>query len=244
MRRARRSRANPDPARSALLASACSSPAPPAAADEFDKYALESVSASLSSTQAGAHADFTTSFALTEEGRPALRLHPRHLRRPAAGGDRQPAELPALHPRPARQEPAQSECPQDSQVGVSEVTPRRRNQRHPARARLQHGVARRGHRRPLRPLRRALPVVINVRVDPIDYSLVAAVEGAPSAAELISATTTFWGVPAAPIHDELRLTPEEALQLRTPPRRPRIGPAGNPLPLQPDRLHACSARSR
>ena len=35
---------------------------PAAAADEFEKYGLESVSASLSSSQAGVHADFTISF--------------------------------------------------------------------------------------------------------------------------------------------------------------------------------------
>ena len=61
------------------------------------------------------------------------------------------------------------------------------------------------------------PSLINVRVDPIDYSLVASVEGAPSAAELVAAKTTLWGVPAAPIHDEFRLTPEEALQIELPP---------------------------
>lgn len=36
---------------------------PASAADEFEKYELESVSASLSSSQAGVHADFTISFA-------------------------------------------------------------------------------------------------------------------------------------------------------------------------------------
>src|SRR5918994_4952011 len=39
-----------------------------AAAAEFEKYELESVSVELSSTQAGAHADFTTAFALSENG--------------------------------------------------------------------------------------------------------------------------------------------------------------------------------
>ena len=39
-----------------------------AQAEEFDKYGLESVSAELSTTQAGAHADITLGFAFTRDG--------------------------------------------------------------------------------------------------------------------------------------------------------------------------------
>ena len=60
------------------------------------------------------------------------------------------------------------------------------------------------------------PTLINIRVDPVNYSLIASVEGASAAAGLIGAATTFWGVPAAPAHDRLRLTPEEALNLELP----------------------------
>ena len=51
---------------SLLVAARRVAPLPPSAA-EFDKYELESVSASLSTTQAGAHADFTIVFELTHE---------------------------------------------------------------------------------------------------------------------------------------------------------------------------------
>jgi hypothetical protein len=61
------------------------------------------------------------------------------------------------------------------------------------------------------------PAVINVEVDPIDYSLIAKVEGAAAAAELIAADTTLWGVPAAESHDEFRLTPQEAIEEKLPP---------------------------
>jgi len=60
------------------------------------------------------------------------------------------------------------------------------------------------------------PTVINVRVNQDDYSLTAAIEGAPAAASLIGSTSTFWGVPGAPSHDALRLTPEEALHFELP----------------------------
>jgi hypothetical protein len=46
--------------------------------------------------------------------------------------------------------------------------------------------------------------------------LVASVEGSPSAAALLEASTTLWGVPAADSHDELRLTPNEAVHSELP----------------------------
>jgi hypothetical protein len=61
------------------------------------------------------------------------------------------------------------------------------------------------------------PAFINVRVNPIDYSVVATLEGAPSTADLLKAETTLWGIPAASSHDEDRLTPEEALNNEAPP---------------------------
>src|SRR4029077_12630766 len=61
------------------------------------------------------------------------------------------------------------------------------------------------------------PAFINVRVDPTDYSLVASIEGAPSKAGLLEATTTLWGVPAAKSHDKERLTPQEAREGKFPP---------------------------
>ncbi|HEX6601342.1 MAG TPA: hypothetical protein VF030_01745, partial [Solirubrobacterales bacterium] len=189
------------------------------AAEEFDKYALESVSAELSSTQAGAHSNFTVGFELTEneaENRPygltrdiLVQLPPGFI------GNPQPFTRCTL--AQFGEKPEESECPQDAQVGVAEI-------------RLAGAI----NGTLLEPVynmespggdivaRFALfagpyPSLINVRVDPTDYSLVAAVEGAPAAAELISARTTFWGVPAADENDELRLTPMEALKGELPP---------------------------
>jgi hypothetical protein len=187
------------------------------AAEEFDKYKLESVGASLSSNQAGAHADMTISFALSEEEKehqPFARTRDLFISLPP-GVIGNPQNFPRCSVGQLGQEPKKSECPQDAQVGVTQITLAEigtfveplYNMYSPggdivARFGLFAGI---------------YPAVINVRVNPIDYSLTAAVEGAPSAAELISAKSTLWGVPAAQSHDELRLTPGEALEHETPP---------------------------
>ena len=159
---------------------ACSSPAPPPRkAANSEKYALESVSASLSTNQAGAHADFTADFALNEkEGEPYAYTSDILVSLPP-GFIGNPQKFPRCTLAQLGGEPAESECPQDSQIGISEVTLGGEHQWHPGRARLQHGapggdiVARFGL------FAGPYPSVINVRVNPIDYSLVASVEGHP-----------------------------------------------------------------
>ncbi|MGN6254283.1 MAG: hypothetical protein ACTHO8_04795 [Solirubrobacterales bacterium] len=203
------------------------------AAEEFDKYELKSVGASLSSKLAGAHADMTISFALSEnesEHRPFARTRDLFFSLPP-GVIGNPQPFPRCTVAQFGNEPHESECPQDAQVGISEVTLAEigtlvepvYNMTSPggdivARFGLYAGI---------------YPTVINVRVNPIDYSLTAAVEGAPSAAELISAKTTLWGVPAAEEHDELRLTPGEAIEHRLPPEgrksdKPKVPFLSNP----------------
>ncbi|MGN6276149.1 MAG: hypothetical protein ACTHNP_09525, partial [Solirubrobacterales bacterium] len=189
------------------------------AAKEFEKYALESVSASLSTNQAGAHADLTTSFSLTHtEGSPpfpfALTRNVEVHVPPGMIGN--PQGIPRCTIAQFGNATNESECPIDSQVGITEVTVSGNingtflepiyNMPSPG----GDVVARLGFYAAL------YPTFINIRVNPIDYSLVASIEGAPSAAGLIKATTTLWGVPAAPSHDELRLTPVEALGGETP----------------------------
>lgn len=196
----------------AALCAALLAAAPASAAD----YELESVSASLSSNQAGAHADLTVFFEISEEGgkptgftRDVLISLP-----PGMIGDPQASPLCTL--AEFGEGIASSECSQDSQIGVSEVklagtlnetflTPVY-NMPSPG----GDVVARFGFYAAF------YPIIVNVRVDPIDYSLVAAAEGAPSAAELLSTKTTIWGVPSADSHDALRLTPEEAFDHEVP----------------------------
>jgi len=63
--------------------------------------------------------------------------------------------------------------------------------------------------------------------DPSDHTVVSRVEGISSASGLSGATTTLWGVPASPIHDGERITPQEAIDGNAPPQgRKATAPKG------------------
>jgi len=184
---------------------------PAEAIEEFENYAVESVSAELSTTQAGAHADFTTTFVLAQKsGEPyGLTRDIEAALPPGLIGN--PQGIPRCSSVQLGKSPEESECPVSAQVGVSEVTLGGGNHgtyTEPVYNMPSPGgdiVARFGL------FAGPYPIVINARVNPVDYSVTAYIEGAPAAASLIAASTTLWGVPAAPSHNFLRLTPEEAL---------------------------------
>ncbi|HEY6729773.1 MAG TPA: hypothetical protein VI039_01985, partial [Solirubrobacterales bacterium] len=173
-------------------------------------YEVTSLSSSLSSAQAGAHADFSLGFELASEGGKPNGLTRDLLFTLPPGLIGNPQKLPRCTLAQFGENVEESNCPQDSQVGVSVITLAGKvngtftepvfNMPSPG----GEIVARFGVWAAI------YPTLINIRVNPIDYSLEAAVEGAPSAAELIGAETTFWGVPAADSHDDLRLTVQEA----------------------------------
>jgi hypothetical protein len=208
--------------------------APASAEKDFTKYAIESAFAELSSVQAGAHADLATGFTLTstDESPP----HPQGFTRdvvvrlpPGLFGNPQAVPLCSLDEFGS----GLGSCAQDAQVGVAEVT--------------LSGDAVKTFIEPIYNLETSsgdvaarfgfyaatYPTVINVRLDPVDNTLVAAVEGASAAAEPIGVTTTFWGVPAAPIHDALRLTPSEGLAGTLPPGGRKSGRAEVPFMTNP-----------
>ncbi|HEU4462958.1 MAG TPA: hypothetical protein VFR75_10235, partial [Solirubrobacterales bacterium] len=211
----------------ALLTLCSALGASPAAAErEFFKYDLESVSAELSSKQAGAHADLTVSFELnsTEEVKPKPYAFTRDiLVKLPPGMIGNPQRFPRCTLGELGPEPKESKCPQDAQVGVAEVKLAGGIDTtliEPIYNMVSPGgeiVARLGFFAGL------YPTIVNVRVNPVDYSLEAAVEGASAAAEVIAADTTLWGVPAAPIHDALRLTPQEAFEQELPPEGRKSG---------------------
>lgn len=188
-----------------------------AVASEPDRYALESASVSLSTQQAGAHADLTTSFSLAQENNEPFGLTKDVIVSLPPGVIGNPQRFPRCSFAQLGETPSASECPQNSQLGVSLLTLGGDSSGtfiEPIYNMYSPGgdiVARLGL------FAGPYPAVINVRVNPLDYSLEATVEGAPAAAQLISASTTLWGVPALPIHDELRLTPKEAAQHELPP---------------------------
>ena len=188
------------------------------AAEDFSNYAVESVSASLSTPQAGAHADMTIGFTLThnKKGEPyALTRDVKVALPPGVGGN--PQAIPFCTIAEFGGSPEESNCSQDSQVGVTEITlveptPTTLiepiyNMEPPEGGK---SVARFGF------YAAGYPTFINVKIDPSDYGLIATVEGAASAAQLVAASTTLWGVPASPMHNALRLTPKEAREHKVP----------------------------
>jgi hypothetical protein len=219
----------------------------PAAAEDASKYGLEAVGASLSTTQAGAHADLTASFKLTREnGEPYAKTRDIEVHLPP-GVIGNPQDISRCTVAQLGNAPLESECPVASQVGVTVI-----RTSEPVSATLTEPlynmptpggdiVARFGFFAVI------YPAFINVRVDPHDYSLVASIEGAPSAAGLLEATTTIWGVPAASSHDKERLTPEEAVAGKFPAEGIEVKPSvpflSNPTDCTLVRQITVSARS-
>lgn len=199
-----------------LLVAVAALAAPASANAEIEGFGLKSVSTSLSTQQAGAHPDFTTSIEFLGNGfEPTGRLRDVFVSLPP-GLIGNPQRFPRCSLAQFGQSPEESDCPQDAQLGISEIViggaiPATFTE--PVYNMYSPGgdvVARFGF------FASKYPIVVNVRVNPVDYSLIAAAESAPSAAIVLSAATTFWGVPASPLHDNQRLTALEAFQRETP----------------------------
>jgi hypothetical protein len=184
---------------------------------DFSEYRVEEAEASLSSYQAGAHADLTTAFKLNSEL--------------AGGGVAQTRDIVVALPpgllgnlnavpkctmEELGQQPPESHCPVASQVGVNvlqlagtsgTVTTPLYNMPAPG----GNVVARFGF------FGGPFPLTVNVRVrSDGDYGATAAVEGAAAQAGLRAARTTIWGVPASPSHDSERITPQEGTEGKAP----------------------------
>jgi hypothetical protein len=188
-----------------------------ASAAEFEKYALASGSASLSSNQAGAHADLTIAFALTEQsGQPYAQTKSLEFKLPP-GVIGNPQGVPRCRAEDLGNQPDESNCPGASQVGIAEIKlggllktvvfQPLYNMVPPADGET---VARFGF------FAAEAPAFVNVRVDPVDYSVVSTVEGIASTASLLATKTTLWGMPADPVHDLDRLTPLEGEEGKKP----------------------------
>ena len=188
-----------------------------AAAEEPDKFALETVSASLSTTQAGAHPDMTIGFKVTRNGNePYARLQDAEIHLPP-GMIGNPQGIPRCTVDELGNNPTDSVCPFGSQVGISTIRvllpiPGVYNEPvyNMVPPKNTDIVARLGF------MAVGWPTFVNVRVDPKDYSIVSTVEGVPTKSGLAEATTTLWGVPASPVHDPERITPQEAITGESP----------------------------
>jgi hypothetical protein len=223
---------------SALIGIALSGFAAPARADYSD-YAVASASASLSSTHAGAHTDLTTAFTIATD--PASETDSHGYKAPYArtkdlivnlppGLIGNPNSVPQCTPVQFSTAFSGGGCPNDSQVGVVRFSLYQFNQAaffEPVYNMVPPGegdtVARLGV------YAASLPTFINIGVrSEDDYGLTATLEGLNASAAVVTATTTIWGVPAAPGHDRERQTPSEAFNgvSESPPRPP----GGDPRP--------------
>ncbi|HEX6204351.1 MAG TPA: hypothetical protein VFZ29_00900, partial [Solirubrobacterales bacterium] len=221
---------------------------PASAAEEFDKFAVESVSASLSSTQAGKHADMTLGVKLTRDGNTPYALV-RDLEfelPPGVIGNPQAIETCTAEQLGDSSE--NSACPFESQVGttlVRVVQPVPGVFKEPIYNMVPPKgtdiVARLGF------IAVGWPAFINIRVDPVDFGLVATAEGVPSASGLSEAVSTIWGLPSDPAHDEDRITPKEAIFGGAPVGGRSITPGkpffSNPTDCSLDRSVQVTARS-
>jgi hypothetical protein len=199
--------------------------APALGAEEFDKFAIQSLSASLTDSQAGKHADMTIAVALTRNGNsPYAYARDIEVELPP-GVIGNPQAVPRCSAEQLGDSKDTSACPFDSQVGmtlVRTVQPVTGVFNEPIYNMVPPKgtdiVARLGF------IAAGWPAFINVRVDPVDYGLIATAEGVPSASGLSEATTTIWGVPSDPVHDEDRVTPKEAVDGGAPPEGRSVTP--------------------
>jgi hypothetical protein len=189
----------------------------------FSDYGLESVTASLSNTQAGGHPDFTVGFRLkTDPVTHALYATTRDFTvglPPGLIGNPHVVEQCTDAQLFGGIEENAEGCPQDSQVGISKVTTLSGftftdpvfNMVPPANGPAQLGL-----------YAGPFPVLINIGVrSDSDYGLNSMIEGIPTFEEVIASQTTIWAVPASPVHDTERLTIFEGFAGAThsPPRK-------------------------
>jgi hypothetical protein len=207
-----------------LIISVVSTLALPATASASpQEFGIESVGASLSTTQAGAHPDLTlkadikqdpasqpNAFGLKDSFAPTRHIRfetpPGLIGNPNVLGTSQQCTVQELT---TFNEPGGG-CPNGSQVGRATILAYSLKQRfvEPVYMMAPPGgdvVARLGT------IAGLFPTFINLRVrSESDYGLVAEVRDATSLAKLIQLETTLWGIPAASTHDTERCTAQEA----------------------------------
>ncbi len=204
--------------------------ATPAPADQSE-YGFESVSASLSSNQAGDHPDFSIALRLRRE-QPAnielpsttrdiaIELPPGLLANPGAVPKCTAAQLATTDIYDPSNETG---CPQASQIGIAEVEVFKGGELLPLiyeplfnmDAPGGDTVARIGF------MADFFPIFADARLrSDGDYGATVTVSGASSIVPLLSATSTVWGVPAAESHDAQRITAYEAVHNNGAPETP------------------------
>jgi hypothetical protein len=202
-------------------------------------FGIESVEASLSTMQAGAHPDLGLSVAIKENPLSptnAFGLHDsyaatRNIRfdlPPGLIGD--PNAIGAVQQCSVQQLVSWNVpgggCPNGSQIGVSDIAAYELTSKfHESVYMMQPPggdvVARIGL------IAGLYPTFIDFRVrSESDYGITSEITNAPATARLIGVKTTVWGIPAATVHDTERCTPIEVLKSSCVSSSPRP-PGGN-----------------
>lgn len=193
-------------------------------------FGIESVSASLSTDQAGAHPDLGLDVAAKVNPSSPTNVFGLHNSYAAARNVRfdlppgligDPNAIGAVQQCSAEQL-TEFHCPTGSQIGISNIVAYEllSEVREPVYMMQPPGgdvVARVGT------VAGIYPIFIDFRVrSESDYGITAEITNAPPAARVVKLESTFWGVPAAPSHDNERCTPQEALLgcVTSPSRKP------------------------
>lgn len=212
---------------------------PTSAAADPANYGIESVEASVSTAQAGAHPDFTTTLTLKREANNELpattrdaifELPPGLTGNPMAVPTCSLARFVATD---VNDKSNATGCPQASQVGITEIelfnnggTQRLSEPVY----NLEPGA---GEPARLGFFGKSFPVVLDARLrSDTDYGVTVAAEGISSLIPLLTATTTIWAVPADESHDAQRITAYEALHNGGAPETPN-GKRSSGLALKP-----------
>lgn len=196
---------------------------------DASEYRIEpsSVAASESTDQAGGHPDFTIAFALGRDQsgelpsttlRTTFDLPPGLLGNPNDIPTCTASQLVETDP----EDPSNNTgCPQDSQVGVTEVQLHNGGGETGFVEPVFNIQPRRGEPARLGFIADVYPVFVDTELRPDrNYAVTAKIEGASSLIPLSGATTTLWGVPADESHDAQRSTAYEAVHNHGVPETP------------------------
>jgi hypothetical protein len=220
-----------------------------ASAADFEEFGIESFSAGESTQVAGMHPNFTTAFTFKhhEGGFPDSEVSAGRLESVRVALPPGLAGNPTNIPKCSAGQFLVQECPIATQVGIVEVllsghvaavetlTEPLYNLETPHRGM----VARFGF------IALFFDEYINIGVRTgSDYGVTATVEDASGQSPIVSATTTVWGSPSDPSHDEQRLTPFEAEIACTTACLAPGGARSSGLPVLPFMTNATSCSSQ
>ena len=183
--------------------------APAARAD----FGIESLTTTVSDTQAGGHPDFSTlvTFNLLGDGSPDGRVKDLTVSTPP-GLLGNPQAVPTC---PMAMLMSSNTCPPDTQIGTTTLTFDFLGTMTPFKLPMYHVTTQAGHAASFATIALIPTVLVNADIGPSGgYRLTTSLRDASEAIPLASSEVVFWGVPADPSHDAERGGPADS------PRKP------------------------